>query len=408
MQILIVLEAFGMGLVILPGRAAEYAAQDAWLVSAVFAVMACVAALLLTAVGRRFPNDRFLCFTGRVLSKPVAYLLAVGLAVKLILGAAMSLRLFALAAKSFLLNHTPTAAVCALMVGIAAYAAAKGIEARARIGEILFFVIIPPMLILFLLAFFNIDCTNLMPVRAASPGILVRGAFWLGPLFIGLESLLLVFPYVNCPNPGRRTRPSGTPPIDAAEEPQNSHAHEGKSIFPLTKDEGLRVKPAMTKEKAAARKIIAAVAFAGILIVLITALCVAKFGYIGLVTTQWPLLRMMDMIALPGALIERQGALVLSFWIVTVFLSVNSALFFGAELAKDITHRGQARTHVMLCGVTVFLLACLPLEAETILRWMDGLYVTFGIFYWFIFPVVFLTAARLRGFKPPEKQEAEA
>ena len=346
LQILIILEAFGMGVVMLPRRAAEYAARDGWLVIIGIAALACIGAALITAAMR--PSSAFLEYTAKLLGRPAAKLLATGLAVKLLLNAGLQTRLFALLIRQSLLNRTPMAVVTGLTVAAAAYTASKGIETRARVAEILFILIMPLMLLLFICAFFTSDTSNLLPVFTVKPARIITGAARLGYAFTGLECLLLVFPFIQRPKDTRRA-------------------------------------------------VIFAVSAAGAAFLLITLAAIASFGPDGLLTQSAPVLRMMDMLNIPGGFTERQDALMFSFWIITVFAGLNMYVFFSALLVKGLARKGKNGGWVIACATAVFALACLPLDAGAVEVYMDKLYFTFGVFYIFILPVILIAAAKLRG-----------
>lgn len=361
-QILILLETFGTGVIILPRRAAEYAAQDGWLIVAGLTALALLIGALLTSAARIFPSASFITYTRRILTRPVAYAAGICLLFKLLVGAGLELRLFADITRQTILKNTPMPAVCALMLLTAAYAAARGMETRARVGEILGYLVVLPLLLFFVIAFFDIDLSNLQPLLITPPGRIVSGTLRLGYIFTGLESLLLVFPYLN-------------------------HTREGR------------------------RSALRAIALGGLLIVLITLITIAKFGPDDLAAQPWPVLRMMDMLNIPGSFIERQDALVFSFWIISLFMVMNAALFYGAVLFKDLCRRGRHDVFTVISAVIVLGLACLPLEPAFIYRLLDGLYGTFGVFYLLFFPLVLWITARLRGFtsggEPPMNDPTE-
>lgn len=349
LQILLILDAFGTGVIVLPRRAAEYAAQDGWLIVAGLTLLALLSAFLITTAARIFPSESLIAYTGRLWGKPVAYLVCAGLWLKIVLCFSLELRLFMEIIRITLLRNTPSVVVGGLMLFLGAYAATKGIETRARIGEILILAVMLPLLILFALALFDIDFSNLAPALTAPPERLLSGTMRLGYAFTGLESCLLIFPFLNKPKEGRR---------------------------------------AITQ----------AVFLTGVLFILVTIVTIAKFGPEDLLRQPWPVLRMMDLLNIPGSLIERQDALVLSFWIISVFAAINAALFFSAVLSKDLIRHGRPAYHIYAAALVMLGLASLPISTAQVYRYLDCLYLYAGVFYLFIFPILLLAAAYFRGF----------
>ena len=348
LQVLIVLSAMGTGLIVLPRRVAEFAGQDGWIITLGLMVLGVLAGLLIatavSAATKKCPNAGFMAFAGVLLTRPVAYTCGVVLWLKLVLSAGLELRVFIKITQAVMLPKTPVAAVSAVMLCVCAYAAAKGIETRARVAEILFAVMALPFAFLVVLALFNTDFTNLQPVLAAPPQDLLQGTLRLGFVFTGLECLLLVSPFVR-------------------------------------------------NDKHLGRHVAGALGFAGAVIVFITVLTIAKFGR-NVVNQPWPVLRMMDMINIPGSFIARQEALMFSFWIITTFAIGNMMLFFGGLLVKDIF---KPRAKHLGLGVTVaavFAVSMLPWEDVYVV--LDFMYLTAGVFFLVILPVLLLVAAKLR------------
>ena len=347
LQILIILGAMGTGVIVLPRRVAEFAGQDGWVIVVGLTVMAMVLGLLISAAAKVRPGAGFVETTGVLLTRPVAVFCGAVLWAKLVLSAGLELRVFLNITREVLLPQTPVLLVSAVMLAVCAHAAAKGIETRARIGEVLLYLMILPFVFLLVVALLDIDFSNLQPVLAAAPDTLFWGTLRLGFVFTGLEMLLLVGPFLQ-------------------------------------------------RKKNMGKAVAAALGIAGIIITAITVITIAKFGQ-GVVNQPWPVLAMMDMLNLPGMFIERQEALMFSFWIVTAFVLVNAMLFFGGVLVKDVVRFKSPRRlslGVLITAVSVFAVTAIPLEGGAIYRWLDVMYVTLGLFFLVVLPLLLLAAAK--------------
>jgi len=377
LQALIIVSAMGTGVIVLPRRVAEYAGQDGWMIVIGLTFLAMLAGALVATAARLRPADTFIESTGHFLTRPVAFVLGVILWAKLVLTAGLELRAFLLVVHEVLLTHTPMAMTGATMLIMAAYAAVKGIETRARVAEVLLAVMILPFAFLLIVALMDTDWSNLAPVFTTPTSNLVSGTLRLGFIFAGLECLLLVSPYIY-------------------------------------------------KEKKMRKAVVSALGVSGIVITIITVLTLAKFGR-GVVDRPWPVLAMMDMLTLPGSFIERQEALVFSFWIVTTFALVNALVFFGGVLIKDCLSRGKkaaapeaygracheegGKSHppsranrkwqvgVLVTAVAAFVVAMIPWDEADIYNRMDLLALTTGVFFLVVLPIILILASKLRGKK---------
>ena len=347
MQTLLVIDIFGSGIIMLPRKTAEYAGQDAWLVIVAMTSMAVCAVYLMTSVGRLYPNDSFVSIVSRLLSKPVGKLLGIIFVVKLLINCSLELRLFGEILRQTLLPSTPFAIVCFAMLAVGSYAAAKGYETRARIAQILFPLIFIPITFVFLLGMIDVDLSNLLPMFTVKPDKLMMGSVRAGTAFSGLELLLLVTPY---------------------------------AVRPRSVRKGM----------------IQAVIFIGIFMIFITSVTIARFGP-GEVTRQlWPVLEMMDLIDLPGSFIERQDALIMSFWIISNFAIVNGCLFFSSIMLKDVIGKGKHSIYIAICVPVVFAVSCLMFKLTSIDHIVDLLFYTLGIGFMIIIPAVLLAVAAFR------------
>ena len=349
LQILILLSALGTGVIVLPRRVAQYAGQDGWTVVVGLSVVAVLVGLLISAAvsaaTKANPGAGFIQFTSKLLGRPFAYFCGVVLWLKLVLAAGLELRVFLEITQSIMLPNTPIPVVGAAIVLLCIYTAAKGIETRARVAEILFAVMVLPFIFLVGLAFFDTDFTNLQPVLVTPPQNIFSGILGLGFIFTGLECLLLVSPFVRqCKHPGRH--------------------------------------------------IALALGFSSAIILLITLLTIAKFGP-DVANQPWPVLRMMDMINIPGSFIERQEALIFTFWIITAFAIGNTMIFFGGVLVKDMLKPRAKNLGVICTGAAAFIVAIFPWEGD-VYQIMDYMYLTVGAFFLVVLPLLLLAAAKLR------------
>ncbi len=347
LQILLILDIFGVGITFLPRTVAEFSGQDGWMCVIIATIAVSVFAYIISTLAGMFPNETFVDYSSKLLSRPIGILLSVGFVIKMTVTAAIQLRFFGEIVKQIMLKSTPFAVICGLMVLISAYSAAKGYEGRARLSQILVFIVFLPLIFVCLVASRDADFSNLLPVAVTNRTNLLNGSYSAILAFSGIDFCLLVFPYLNRP-------------------------------------------------KNARRGIVQTVALIGGLMTVITVVAIAKFGASDLKLVMWPVLDMMDTIDLPGSLLEHQGALIMSFWIVSVFAIVNACVFFSSLLLRDVCKKGTHLTYIIIIVPIIFLLSFLPPNTVIAFQMFNWLNYTFGIAFLIVIPLVLLLVAKLR------------
>ncbi|MCL2462867.1 MAG: spore germination protein [Defluviitaleaceae bacterium] len=346
-QVLLIIDIFGTSAIFLPRRAAALAGQDGWIALLIAGVVMAAVAFLMASAVRACPAESFVGLLSKLLSRPVAVILALLLVLRLWADTALELHIFGEITNRTLLHGTPVFVVCGVMILVGAYAASKGYETRARIGQIIFPVIFAPMILLFIFAGIRADWSNLKPVLDTPPGQLAEGAFKLGSSFTGLEFVLLAFPFIN----RRKEMPGAT---------------------------------------------VKAVLAIGAFMVAVTMATLAAFGPADAARQVWPVIQLMDMVYFPGSFLERMDALVMSFWVLSVFAITNAGFFFSSVVLKDVFRRGNHLTYLLIGVPVVFAASFMPFDAATIYKVTDWAFMTFGIFFMVVLPVVIIVAAGIR------------
>ncbi|MCL2351937.1 MAG: spore germination protein [Firmicutes bacterium] len=346
-QILLIIDIFGTGVIFLPRRAAALAGQDGWIALLVTALVMAGAALLMASAVRAYPSESFIDLLSKLISRPAAAVLGLLFALRLWAGTALELHIFGEIANKTLLRGTPPALIFGVMLLVGAYAASKGYETRARVGQIIFPVIFLPIILMFILAGFRADWSNLRPVFETPPERLARSAFALGSSFTGLEFALLAYPYVN--------NPKKTP-------------------------------------GATAKATLAVGAF----MLAVTAVTLASFGPKDAARQVWPVIQLMDMVYIPGSFVERMDVLVMSFWVLSVFAITNAGFFFSAVVLKDVFRRGTHLVYVLAGAPVIFAASAVRFDAAMVYKFADWIFATFGVFFMAVVPAVIYAAAAVR------------
>ena len=346
-QALLFLEIFGFGVTALPRRVAQQAAQDGWIGVILALLVMILLVWAVTHVTKSYAGQTFYEYTCKLLTKPVAVVVCLLLCARLVLLAAFYLRIFAEITQSIMLPSTPFIIIFASVLGLAAYGASKGIESRARLAELLFLVVLLPLIFVFGISSRDIDFSNLLPIMSASPSQIGAASFSAIFAFNGIEMLLLIGPFLSRPK------------------------HLTKSVL-------------------------GAFLTMGGFMVIITAVTIARFGADGVTTHIWPVLKMMDTVSLPGSAIDRQGALIMTFWIISAYAIINAALFFSSLLLKDVVGRGKHIHYILLCVPVIAILANIPGNLAQVYEYFDAYNSTFGLATMVTLPLILLIMTKLR------------
>jgi len=350
LQALLFLEIFGFGVTALPRRVAENAGQDGWISVLLAGVVVIPIVAIVCHIAKMAKGQSFHDFACSVISKPLGIIVSLIFCTRLVLLAAFNLRIFAEITRQTMLPSTPFAVIFVSMLMLAAYGAAKGIETRARMAEVLILVVLLPLIFVFGISGRDIDFTNLAPVMVNPLGNIISGSFSAFFAFSGIEVLLLVSPYLSRPK------------------------HLTKSVGQATITIGL-------------------------FMAIVTAVTIARFGPEGIVHQMWPVLKMMDTISLPGSIIDRQGALIMTFWIISAYATINAALFFSSLLLKDVVGKGQHSVYILALVPIIAILAHLPENLVTAYDWHGLSNSTFGLATMVGIPLLLLIIAKIRGMR---------
>ncbi len=228
--------------------------------------------------------------------------------------------------QKIMLPEVPVWLIMVLFLFVCGYGCIGGGEDQMRAGEYLYYIILIPFLLLFLLT------VKEFPASEALPNIFYPEEFALIPLLRGAVSALsFLLPF----------------------------------FFFLQRRQEL------TYKERGLRASYRALLICFILLGLLYVFTVGIFGRSGVKNQTWPLTYLMNMIVFPGGFLGKGAVLLSAFWILSVFLVLTEILHFLRE--KTIRVTGCRHPRVLLIGLlaVIFLIAFLmgtPEKAEKIYR----------------------------------------
>lgn len=301
-QALLLLQCFGTAVLFLPAELAAESGRGCWITAAVGAAVWTGAAWLLCASGNTGKDAVSLCRTA--FGKGIGTAVLLGLIGKFLFDGACELRIFSEVVCRSMLPHTPVWVISPVVLGLCGLLAAKGVESYGRFAELLFFFAVLPLLPLLAAVAVTADYQRMLPLEFPSVRGLASGIGAAGIVFQGLPLLYVLFSYAQKPK---------------------------------------RVKQAVGKTAGAI----------GIVITIVTLLCLAVFGAVPLAGKLLPTLQMLERVSFSGIFLTRQDVVFLWFWMCTAVVFVSGILL----AMRYLTERLFGRKRLWFWGAALLLWA---------------------------------------------------
>lgn len=241
-----------------------------------------------------------------------------------------------------------------IIVAIAAYAVSGGLESRARVYEVLFWIILIPFIAMMLASVRGVELVYYEDIFSGESTNLWQGTYlvflFLTPLFF---SLFLI---------GEKAE------------------RYGKSIV---------------------KTVAGAILVSGLILLGSYLLLVGNFGENALGTMRFPVVTLMSTIQFEGNFLKRMDALMLAVWFFTLFALLNLHLHYAVRMVDEISKKDNTQEtqknrawKVILPAVSVFVSACALEVFPELLNWFFDYYSYVAVPLMVIGPGVILLAGR--------------
>ncbi len=296
---LLILDLFGVGSLLLPGMLSRVAGPDGVFCILAALGMGLVYVWVLGKVLDQMQEDYYSYMKNRIGVIGSDLLMVFYLFLFLLTASFVLYQLTGLI-RAWLLPEGGYPFVSFLLVLLAAYATVRGLEGRARIYEILFWLLFGPLLVMLLLAARNTNVDYWTPVFFTEPARFFRGTLWVFAFFLPVFFVLFLKPYC--------------------------------------------AKPQKLKGCAAKAMMIAAGALAVLYLILL-----GNFGTKALSALKRPAITLMSMVKLPGGFFARMDAFMTAIWFFSLFALMNTGVFYAGHILKELFH--EKKTHYSLLAV---------------------------------------------------------
>lgn len=247
-----------------------------------------------------------------------------------------------------LLTGTSRSLIMILFLLVCIYASFHGIEERARIVEVLFYITFIPLLFMFLFSLQEIKIDYLFPIATESTSKILEGTYFVFAVFSSLNVLLILEPYIE-------------------EKPEDKHLSSNK-------------------------KVIWAVIIMGIINLFVFLIVLGAFGVRGIVGQSWPLITLMNIIKVPGGFIERLDTIMLGVWILSIFSLISAFLSYEGLIMKKIIRSGKFYFWVIVSALLTYGGAMIFKSFEDVYKVYKKYLLYFGIPIAVGIPLIFIIA----------------
>ena len=346
-KLLLILQMFNMSMLIIPRIAAEIAGHDGYLLPIFGFCIGSVYIYLISKLLDRFPGEGLDTIAPKVMSKWIGLLIVAVYILKLLISAGLEIRLFAEMVSQVLLPQTPLPVIILLLLFTVYYLIKSGLEASGRMAEILAYFVFVPLIFILLLVLIKPDYGQLLPILQSRPRSLAIGAYYISITFMPLEFILIIGALVNKPSKVRKV-------------------------------------------------CLYAIGTISVLEIIIIALTFIGVGVATSSTQIWPVLTLMQSIQLPGSVLENQEILMMSWWIMSIYMYISGSLYIAGLTLSKVCHFRRQNVTVLPFIPVVFIIAMIPGSlGESYAKLILFNFYT-GSLFLFVVPLLLLVVAKLR------------
>ncbi len=348
LQILLLLDAFGTAVLFLPTEFVQINGQGCWLAVLVGGLVFAGLSLLLTTVAASMPPESTVVEWCRSLFGDLfGGILLVGLGAKLLFDGMLELRLFSEMICRMMLPNTPVWVLSLVLLAVAGALAAQGAECRGRAAEILFFVVLLPLVLVLISVALSAEYGRIRPVELPPIGSLGNSIAAMSIVFQGLVFLYFIFPTLR--------------------KPKQARSAVWKSTL-----------------------------VTALLLTVIVFLCLAVYGSGVLSEKLLPTLQMMERVSFTGVFLTRQDVLLLWFWMAGVCVFLSGVLFYGTVLGTKLLRQPETSRKIWLwiCLAAVFGASFLPEDLSAAYHLRLAVAPWLNLAYLFVLPLLLLLFSR--------------
>ncbi len=282
-------------------------------------------------------------------------------------------RLFAEVIRETLLEDADVRFIILMLILISAYAASKGFEVRARITELLYFIVLIPFVIFLLFGLKSIDPANLLPLFTKDKTSIIYGGYAIFITFTTLEFLIFSAHFIQ------------DKPIKSS--PEGKFNDKQEKSFKLFRNPNMNY-------------ILNALVIAGIIDILLYLVTTGVLARKDTASKLWSTVSMIQIVDLPGSFLQRHDALMISIWMLSIFTLTSGFFYYLLMITRQI-YRLPSQKYMILPYITLIIAACtIPIDIEVYFWYFERFMMLIGIPGSIILPLFVVVIGKVRDYKP--------
>ncbi|MFV0343334.1 MAG: endospore germination permease [Anaerocolumna sp.] len=350
---LLVFDLFSISGLIIPHIATISAGKDG-IISIILATLFGIIYAYCIIHFAKLAGGRFLDYTNATLGKALTFIIGFLYILKLLISSMFAMRLFGEIINETLLEDTDPRIIILFILIVSAYCASKGFEVRARITEVLYFVVLVPIVVFLVLGLSKVKITNLMPLFTKSTGDIIAGGYSVFLMYSVVELLLFTAPLIKF---------------------KVSDIKKGKKVY---------------------HYVVKALIITGALNVLIFVVTMGILGETQTGQKLWSMVTILQIIKLPGGFVQRQDALLLTFWMLSIFTIISAFFYYITLLGKHIFKVPDRNYLIAPFLIVIFGMSVLPIETEEFYDYFEKYMRYVGIPQSLILPLIVIVIGKLK------------
>jgi spore germination protein len=335
------------GILTLPRVATEkMMTPDAWITVIIGGLISIFIALIMVKLCERYPNQTFYQYNQTIVGKMLGTIISLAVIFYFLLLAALEIRVMAETTGLFLLQGTPTWAIIMPFIWIGLYLTLGGINAVARLLEIIFPITVLFFIVVLFLGLKIFELDNIRPVMGMGIKPIIDGIPATALSYSGYEVILIIFMFMQNQEKAKKVVliGIGVPLI----------------FYTLT------------------------------LVVIIGALSVE-----GVLSQTWPVLTFIRGYDITGLFFERFDSLLLVIWIMQIF-STFIVSYFAVAIGLSQVFKKHIKPFYWIILPVLYLIAMTPENINSLFEFGDWI-SKFGLLLFGTIPGLLLLLSYVRG-----------
>lgn len=346
---MLVFDMISISILIIPYIAAGGAGRDGLISILAASAGALIYALVMLFFCKQIKSD-YMRYCKDTLGNVLTFIFGLFYLVKFFFCAIFVLTLFTAIIHETILSNTSSRLILFCLIVVSTYYASKMMEVRARLVELLYYPVLIPLFLLFLLGLFKVNPANLMPLAVSGTQPTVVTSYTVFLTFSAVELILFATPSVSGDN-------------------ENSKF---------------------------SRKVMQAILVTSAFNVLVFVIVVGLLGVSGATGKPWSTISVMQMIEIPGGFVHRQDAVMISFWLISIFTITSTLFHYLCRITKTITGSGKQGYILLFYAAVLFFITMRPLKLDTLFHYFGRYIALIGFPQSILLPLLLIMIGKIK------------